>query len=66
MAGHTAVALWRDDQLFICESNAKSAYWPVNGVQCNSYNDWVGYAADNGYNVVWVPLDRDKRCVVRW
>jgi hypothetical protein len=21
--GHTAVALWRDEELFVCESNAK-------------------------------------------
>ena len=57
--GHTAIALWRDDQLFICESNAKSPYWPVNGIQCNTYDDWMEYGRRNGYNVVWAPLNRE-------
>ena len=56
--GHTAIALWRDDELFMCESNVKSAYWPVDGVQCNGYDDWMKYGMENDYNVVWVPLDR--------
>jgi len=54
--GHTAVALWRNESLFICESNAKSPYWPVNGIQCNPYGDWIEYGRLNGYNVVWAPL----------
>jgi len=58
--GHTAVALWRDDELFICESNAVSPYWPVNGIQCNPYHDWLEYGGDNGYNTVWAPLEKDK------
>ena len=57
--GHTAIALWRDDQLFLCESNAKSPYWPVNGIQCNTYDDWMEYGRRNGYNVVWAPLNRE-------
>ena len=32
------VALWRDQELFLCESNAKTPYWPVNGVQVSC--DW--------------------------
>ena len=35
--GHQAVAMWNEDELFICESNAKSGYWPINGIQCNPY-----------------------------
>ena len=58
--GHTAVALWKMDELFICESNALSPYWPVNGVQCNPYLDWIEYGRRNGYNVVWAPLAKDK------
>jgi len=58
--GHTAVALWKDDELFICESNALSPYWPVNGIQCTPYHDWLEYGADNGYNTVWAPLEKDK------
>ena len=39
--GHTAVALWRDGQLQVCESNALSPYWPRNGIQCNPYSAWL-------------------------
>ena len=52
-----AVALWREEELFICESNAKSPYWPVNGVQCNSLSDWATFALLADYNYVWVPLN---------
>ena len=45
-------------QLYLCESNAKSPYWPINGIQCNSYEDWMEQGRQNGYNVVWAPLDR--------
>ncbi|XP_023336294.1 uncharacterized protein LOC111707424 isoform X2 [Eurytemora carolleeae] len=57
--GHTGIALWRNETLYICESNAKSAYWPVNGIQCNLYKDWIEYGRRNGYNVVWVPLKEE-------
>jgi hypothetical protein len=58
--GHTAVAMWKDEQLHICESNALSPYWPVNGVQCNLYLDWLEYGRKAGYNMVLVPLDQEK------
>ena len=29
--------MWKEDELFICESNAISGYWPINGIQCNPY-----------------------------
>ena len=45
-------------QLYLCESNAKSPYWPINGIQCNTYEDWMEQGCKNGYNVVWAPLDR--------
>ena len=32
--GHTAVALWREEELLVCESNAATPYWPDNGIQC--------------------------------
>ena len=59
--GHTAVALWRNESLYICESNAVSQYWPTNGIQCNLYDDWVEYGRINGYNVVWAPLREEVR-----
>ena len=58
--GHTAMALWKNKELFFCESNAKSPYWPINGIQCNTYDEWMEYGRRNGYNVVWTPLDRQR------
>ena len=56
--GHTAIALWKDDELFVCEANVKGSYWPVNGVQCNKYLDWMKYGELAGYNAVLSPIDR--------
>ena len=46
-------------QLFLCESNAKSPYWPVNGIQCTPWDTWMEYGKANGYNAVWAPLKRN-------
>jgi len=56
--GHTVVAMWRDLELYLCESNAFSPYWPVNGVQCNRYEEWTQYALGADYNVVWAPMEQ--------
>merc|ERR1712130_669259 len=58
--GHTAVALWRDGTLHICESNALSPYWPTNGIQCNPYLDWLEFGRLAGYNTVWAPLSAER------
>jgi len=58
--GHTAIALWRDGQLQICESNAASPYWPINGVQCNPYPQWLQYGKRAGYNAVLAPLSKER------
>jgi hypothetical protein len=57
--GHVAMAVWKNEDLFLCESNAKSPYWPVNGIQCNTFDDWMEYGRRNGYNVVWAPISRE-------
>ena len=57
--GHVGIAVRKAGDLFICESNAKSPYWPVNGIQCNSFDDWMEYGRRNDYNVVWAPLSRN-------
>ena len=51
-----AVAMRREGRLEICESNALTPYWPVNGVQCNSWTNWTQFALAADYNVVWAPL----------
>lgn len=38
------IAIERDGVMNICESQAKSTYWPINGIQCNKYEDWVRMA----------------------
>jgi len=58
--GHTAVALWRDGELQVCESNALSPYWPTNGVQCNPYLAWLEYGRLAGYNAVLAPLSEER------
>lgn len=42
----------------VCESTVKGAYWSVEGIQCNGYDEWVQMAEDADYNYVWAPLDR--------
>jgi hypothetical protein len=60
--GHTTVALELEDgQMHICESTAKDSYWPVNGIQCTPYAQWVDQALAAGYNVVHAPLTAEKR-----
>ena len=56
---YNKITFFRNETLYVCESNAKSAYWPVNGIQCNLYKDWIEYGRRNGYNVVWVPLKEE-------
>jgi len=35
------------------------SFRPVNGIQCNTYADWMENGRLNDYNVVWTPLSRD-------
>jgi hypothetical protein len=60
--GHTTIAM-RDDAgvLHICESTAKDAYWPLNGIQCHKWEDWWQLAARAQYNVVLLPLSAESR-----
>ena len=53
----SAVAMWREGRLEVCESNALTPYWPVNGVQCNAWSNWTQFALAADYNVVWAPLE---------
>lgn len=55
--GHVAIAMWRNQSLYICESTPLSVYWPLaNGMQCNTYLDWITQAEAMSDNVVWAPL----------
>jgi len=60
--GHTTVALRTPEgDLFICESTTKDSYWPVNGIQCTNYRQWLIQAQAADYNVVWSPLTDEAR-----
>jgi hypothetical protein len=54
--GHTVVALWEDDQLYIAESTAKGSYWPTNGLQRTPYRQWIDQAREAGFAAVHAPL----------
>ena len=63
-AGHTTIAV-RDpdcvaaggqDCLAIYESNAKSAFWPVEGIQKTPFKLWMKQAELAEYNVLLAPL----------
>ena len=60
--GHTTVAL-RDPEglMHVCESQDKSAYWSVNGVQCTPLRVWLQRANAAGYDVVHAPLSPEYR-----
>jgi hypothetical protein len=54
--GHTTVALWFDDGLYITESQVNSSYWPTNNIQRTPYLQWIKQAREADYNFVHVPL----------
>ena len=54
--GHTAVAIWEDNNLYVAESTAKGTYWPTNGIQRTPYRQWITQARAAGFSVVHAPL----------
>merc|ERR1712038_1464548 len=59
--GHTTIAVWDEDQLYIYESTSKDAYWPLNGIQRHKYEDWIKLARKAGHNTVLLPLSDEAR-----
>lgn len=57
-AGHTAIAMWKDDELYIVESQ-NAAYWPTFGIQRTPWDDWMRLAHNADYNVVILPLKEE-------
>jgi len=54
--GHTAIAMWMNNSLYVCESTITSAYWPTNGIQKTPWKQWFDQAQKANYNVVHLPL----------
>jgi hypothetical protein len=61
--GHTTVALWFSDGLYICESQVNSSYWPTNNIQRTPWATWVQQARAADYNYVHVPLTAQARAI---
>jgi hypothetical protein len=59
--GHVTTALWIGGQLYVCESTAKGAHWPVNGVQKTPYRTWLAQVKAAGQNAVHAPLTPEAR-----
>jgi hypothetical protein len=59
--GHTTTALRIDGVLHVCESTAKGSYWPVNGIQCTLWPQWIKQAREAGFNLVHAPLSPENR-----
>jgi len=59
--GHTAIAMWIDGVLYVCESTVKSAYWPTNGIQKTPFDQWLQQAYEADFNVVHLPLSAESR-----
>jgi len=59
--GHTTIALWEGNDLYICESTATSSYWDVNGIQRTLYREWIAKAKAASYNVIHAPLAPEFR-----
>lgn len=53
-AGHSTMALWQNDTLYILES--QGGHWPKQGLQATEYSIWMGWAQAAGYQVAWLPL----------
>jgi hypothetical protein len=62
--GHITMALESPEkpgEFYICEANTASKYWPVDGIQCSKWKDWVEMAAKAEFLVSVLPLRVDVR-----
>eukprot|EP00960_Hanusia_phi_P057270 763519-Hanusia_phi.AAC.4 len=60
--GHTAVLMrGSNGSLFVCESQSKGNYWPKDAIQRTEWSQWLEWAREADYNVVWMPLREDVR-----
>ena len=59
-AGHTAMTLWFEDELYVIESQ-DAGHWPKQGIQRNKYRDWIRFAKNADYHVTHMPLSKEAR-----
>ncbi len=53
--GHSTMALWIEGELHIVESQ-DGWYWPKHGIQRNTFAQWIQWAKNCDFNVVWLRL----------
>lgn len=62
--GHTTIAVWEGNQLFVCESTDASptgAYWPPPyGVIRHPFDEWLELADKANFSVVILPLSQES------
>jgi len=61
--GHTAITLWVNGELYVCESTVDSNYWPLNGVQKTPWKQWLKQAEAASFSVVHLPLSPQYRAL---
>jgi len=57
-SGHSVVAGWVDEELYIFESQA-AWYWPRKNIQSNPWKTWVEWANNAGFQVTWLPIKQE-------
>lgn len=62
-SGHQAIALRINGVLNICEAQTITPYWPLDGIQCNPYQEWINMAYTADYNAVLLPLKPKYRAL---
>lgn len=58
--GHSTMALWEGDELYVIESQ-DAHYWPQKNIQKTKWETWLQWAHNADYNVVILPLKEEKR-----
>jgi len=62
MTGHTAIALWMDGELYVCESTGQTNYWPgPYGIIRTPYTQWIQQAIAAHYDVAVLKLSPEAR-----
>jgi len=60
--GHTTIAMRAaNGTLYVCESTTHDAYWPTNGIQCHTWEEWWRLANKAQYNVVLLPMNKTQQ-----
>lgn len=59
-SGHTVMAQRIDGKLYIVESQ-DSWYWPTHRIQRTLFSEWIKYAENCDFNVVYMPLSDEMR-----